>query len=88
MIHGSVSNLGQWSCNISRLWLREKLVEREDMNFCLPAGPETCLSILASCDRYPEGKVYTLIYARIEVGKGDYQTWLAKLLTRWTWLLD
>ncbi|KAF3509576.1 hypothetical protein F2Q69_00007075 [Brassica cretica] len=32
----------------------EKLVEREDRNFCLPAGPDTCLSILAFCDRYPK----------------------------------
>ena len=29
--------------------------EREDMNYYLPAGPDTCLSILASCDRYPQG---------------------------------
>ncbi|KAF2610231.1 hypothetical protein F2Q70_00013550 [Brassica cretica] len=37
-------------------------------------GPDTCLSILASCDRYPQGKTYTFIYARIEVGRGDCQT--------------
>ncbi|KAF3541487.1 hypothetical protein F2Q69_00022646 [Brassica cretica] len=29
-------------------------------------GPDTCLGILASCDRYPQGKAYTFIYARIE----------------------
>ncbi|KAF2571613.1 hypothetical protein F2Q70_00004328 [Brassica cretica] len=51
------------------------------MNYCLPAGPDTCLSILASCDRYSQGKAYTFIYARIEVGRGDCQTGLAKLLT-------
>ncbi|KAF3503828.1 hypothetical protein F2Q69_00043196 [Brassica cretica] len=44
-------------------------------------GPDTCLSILASCDRYSQGKAYTFIYARIEVGRGDCQTGLAKLLT-------
>ena len=79
---------GQWSCNISRLWLWEKLVEREERNFYLPVGPDTCLSILASCDRYSQGKAYTFIYARIEVGRGDCQTWFAKLLTRLTWLQD
>ncbi|KAF2567627.1 hypothetical protein F2Q70_00026042 [Brassica cretica] len=39
----------------------ENLVEREDMNYCLPAGPDTCLSFLASCDRYPHGKAYTFM---------------------------
>ena len=56
--------------------------EREEMKSYLPAGPNTCLSILASCDRYPQGKAYTFIYARIEVGRGDCQTGFAKLLTR------
>ncbi|KAF2601774.1 hypothetical protein F2Q70_00026238 [Brassica cretica] len=36
------------------------------MNSYLPAGPDTCLSILASCDRYSQRKASTFIYARIE----------------------
>ncbi|KAF3560333.1 hypothetical protein F2Q69_00012969 [Brassica cretica] len=27
-------------------------------------GPDTCLKVLASCDRYPQGKAYTFIYAK------------------------
>ncbi|KAF3546320.1 hypothetical protein DY000_02006761 [Brassica cretica] len=29
-------------------------------------GPDTCLKILASCDRYPQGKAYTFILLRNE----------------------
>ena len=64
------------------LTIREIIREREDMNSCLPVGPDTCLSIIASCDRYPQGKAYTFIYARIEVGRGDCQTSFAKLQLR------
>ncbi|CAN6905185.1 unnamed protein product [Brassica oleracea] len=28
------------------------------------AFPDTCLKILASCDRYSQGKVYTFIYVK------------------------
>ena len=44
------------------------------MNSYLPTGPDTCLSILASCDRYSQGKTYTFIYARNEVSEGERQT--------------
>ena len=55
--------------------LIESEISRErGNNFYLPARPDTCLSILASCDRYPQCKAYTFIYARIEVGIGDCKT--------------
>ena len=80
MIHGSLSNLGQRSCKISRFWLREKLVEREETNSYLLVGPDTCLNILESCDRYPQGKAYTFIYAINEVSRGECQIRSVELL--------
>ncbi|WZZ27680.1 hypothetical protein YC2023_011081 [Brassica napus] len=49
------------------LQYKQTLIEREisrerGNNFYLPAGPDTCLSILASCDRYPHRDcVYVLL---------------------------
>ena len=52
--------------------LTKKEISRErGKNSYLTAGPDTCLRILASCDRYFQGKVYTFIYARIEVGRRE-----------------
>ncbi|WZZ88818.1 hypothetical protein YC2023_117397 [Brassica napus] len=44
--------------------------------------PDTCLNILASCDRYSQGKAFTFIFmVRNEVSRGECQTGFAELLT-------